>query len=96
MSRTGVERPNPLRSLPLSPSTGVGLWLGCGNARRRQRKARKAVRAAQKQFEREQKESRQSRREALTRAQKAGLSLREIAEEAGLHHSSVAEIIEGE
>lgn len=57
--------------------------------------ARKEVRAAQKQFERERKDSQRARREAFAKAQKAGLSLREIAEEAGLHHSSVAEIIEG-
>jgi alkylation response protein AidB-like acyl-CoA dehydrogenase len=57
--------------------------------------ARQEVRAAQKQFEREQEDSRRSRRKAFAKAQKAGLSLREIAEEAGLHHSSVAEIIEG-
>jgi uncharacterized membrane protein len=56
--------------------------------------ARKAVRAAQQQFERERKDSRQARREAFTKAQKTGLSLREIAEEVGLHHSSVADIIE--
>lgn len=57
--------------------------------------ARKAVKAAQVQFEREQENSRQSRRRAFAQAQKDGLSLREIAEEAGLHHSSVADIIEG-
>lgn len=57
--------------------------------------ARKEVRAAQNQFEREREDSRQARRKAFAKAQKAGLSLREIAEEAGLHHSSVAEIIEG-
>lgn len=57
--------------------------------------ARKEVRTAQKQFERERDMSRQARRQAFAKAQKAGLSLREIAEEAGLHHSSVAEIIEG-
>lgn len=57
--------------------------------------ARKEVRAAQKQFEREREDSRQARRNAFAKAQKSGLSLREIAEEAGLHHSSVAEIIEG-
>jgi lambda repressor-like predicted transcriptional regulator len=57
--------------------------------------ALKEVRAAQKQFEREREDSRQARRKAFAKAQKAGLSLREIAEEAGLHHSSVAEIIEG-
>jgi hypothetical protein len=59
------------------------------------REAREEVRAAQKQFESERKESQRARREAFARAQKAGLSLREIAEEVGLHHSSVAEIIEG-
>jgi hypothetical protein len=57
--------------------------------------AREEVRAAQRQFEREREASRQARREAFANAQRAGLSLREIAEEAGLHHSSVAEIIEG-
>jgi lambda repressor-like predicted transcriptional regulator len=57
--------------------------------------ARKEVRAAQKQFEREREDSRRARRTAFAKAQKAGLSLREIAEEVGLHHSSVAEIIEG-
>ncbi len=58
--------------------------------------ARKAVRAAQKQFDRERKESQRARRQAFAKAQKAGLSLREIAEEVGLHHSSVADIIEGQ
>jgi len=57
--------------------------------------ARKEVRVAQKQFERERKDSQRARRQAFAKAQKAGLSLREIAEEAGLHHSSIAEIIEG-
>lgn len=58
-------------------------------------KARKTVRAAQKQFERERNDSQRARRQAFAKAQKAGLSLREIAEEAGLHHSSVADIIDG-
>lgn len=61
-----------------------------------QRKAaRQEVRTAQKRFEREREDSRRARRTAFAKAQKTGLSLREIAEEAGLHHSSVAEIIEG-
>lgn len=61
-----------------------------------QRKAaRQEVRTAQKRFEREREDSQQARRKAFAKAQKSGLSLREIAEEAGLHHSSVAEIIEG-
>lgn len=57
--------------------------------------ARKAVKAAQQQFDREREDSRQARSKAFARAQKEGLSLREIAEEVGLHHSSVADIIEG-
>jgi len=57
--------------------------------------ARKEVRTAQSRFERERKDSQRARRQAFAKAQKAGLSLRQIAEEAGLHHSSVAEIIEG-
>jgi DNA-directed RNA polymerase specialized sigma24 family protein len=52
--------------------------------------ARKEVRAAQKQFERDSKATREARRKAFARAQAAGLSLREIAEETGLHHSTVA------
>lgn len=57
--------------------------------------AREEVRTAQKQFEREREDSRQARQEAFVKAQKAGLSLREIAEEVGLHHSRVAEVIQG-
>jgi hypothetical protein len=58
-------------------------------------RARREVRDAQARFERERTASKRARREAFAKAQKAGLSLREIAEAAGLHHSSVAEIIEG-
>lgn len=61
----------------------------------RHQTARKEVRAAQKQFEREREDSRQARQKAFVKAQKAGLSLREIAEEVGLHHSRVAEVIQG-
>lgn len=57
--------------------------------------ARKAVRAAQKQFERDAEDVRATRRRAFADAQAAGLSLREIAEETGLHHSTVAEIARG-
>ena len=58
--------------------------------------ARKAVREAQKRFERDAKAVREVRREAFANAQAGGLSLREIAEEAGLHHSRVAEVIKGQ
>jgi DNA-directed RNA polymerase specialized sigma24 family protein len=58
-------------------------------------KARKAVREAQVRFERDAKAVRDARREAFADAQAAGLSLREIANEVGLHHSRVAEVIQG-
>jgi DNA-directed RNA polymerase specialized sigma24 family protein len=57
---------------------------------------RKAVKAAQRQFERDSKAAREVRRKAFALAQKEGLSLREIAEEVGLHRSRVAQIIKGE
>jgi uncharacterized membrane protein len=59
-------------------------------------KARKTVRAAQKQFVRDSKAARQARRKAFARAQKDGLSLREIGELVGLDHSRVGQIIRGD
>jgi predicted DsbA family dithiol-disulfide isomerase len=59
------------------------------------KKARRVVRAAQAQFEREQEAAHKVRRKAFAEAQKAGLSLREIAEEVGLHRSRIAQIIAG-
>lgn len=58
--------------------------------------ARKAVKAAQRQFERESSATQKARRKAFAQAQKEGLSLREIAEEVGLHRSRIAQIIKGE
>lgn len=58
--------------------------------------ARKEVRAAQVQFERESNATNRARRKAFAKAQKDGLSLREIGEEVGLHRSRVAQIIKGE
>jgi DNA-directed RNA polymerase specialized sigma24 family protein len=58
-------------------------------------KARGAVRKAQERFERDAQAVRDARREAFAEAQAAGLSLREIAKEAGLHHSRIAEVIRG-
>jgi DNA-directed RNA polymerase specialized sigma24 family protein len=57
--------------------------------------ARKAVRDAQAAFQRDAEAVREARRKAFGDALAAGLSLREIAEETGLHHSTVAEIARG-
>lgn len=61
-----------------------------------QAKARKEVRRAQADFERKAKEAREARRKAFAKAQKAGLSLRDIGEEVGLHRSRVGEILRDE
>ncbi|HET9592593.1 MAG TPA: hypothetical protein VFP17_06735 [Solirubrobacterales bacterium] len=58
--------------------------------------AAKAVKAAQKHFERDSKAARQARRKAFAKAQKDGLSLREIGELVGLDHSRVGQIIRGD
>ena len=58
-------------------------------------KARRAVRDAQVRFEQDAEDVREARRKAFADAQAAGLSLREIAQETGLHHSTVAEIARG-
>lgn len=61
-----------------------------------EQKARRAVRAAQAKFDREQDAAQKARRKAFTEAQKAGLTLRDIAQEVGLHHTRVGQIIRGE
>jgi hypothetical protein len=68
-----------------------------------EQKARRDVRRAHADFEREQGQlrearakSRAKRRESFARAQKAGLSLREIGEETGLHPTRVREILGGQ
>lgn len=58
--------------------------------------ASKAVKDAQKQFERDSKAAREARRKAFAKAQKDGLSLREIGELVGLDHSRVGQIIRGD
>jgi len=55
-----------------------------------------AVQAAQRQFEHDSKAARETRRKAFARAQKSGLSLREIGELVGLDHSRVGQIIRGD
>lgn len=62
-----------------------------------EQKAREEVREAQAQYERERDKAREARSRAFAKAQKTGgLSLRQIGEEVGLHHSRVADIIHGE
>jgi hypothetical protein len=62
----------------------------------KRRIASKAVKDAQKQFERDSKAAREARRRAFAKAQKDGLSLREIGELVGLDHSRVGQIIRGD
>jgi hypothetical protein len=62
------------------------------------KKVRADVRRAQAAFDRAQSQrdkASDQRRKSFERAQAAGMSLREIAEEAGLHFSRVAEILRG-
>lgn len=62
-------------------------------------KARAEVRRAQAEFEHAQSqrdEASTSRRKSFERAQAAGLTVRDIAEETGLHFSRIAQILRGE
>ena len=61
-----------------------------------QAKARKAIRKAQSDFERSQErheQIREKRRESFEQARAAGLSMRDIAKETGLHFTRVAQIL---
>ncbi len=56
---------------------------------------RASVRAAQERYQTDTEAARAWRREAFTKAQREGLTLRDIGEAVGLHHSRVGQIIEG-
>jgi len=58
-------------------------------------KARADLRRVQGNFERKVKEAHEERLASLRRAQKAGLSLREIAQEVDLHWTRVGELLRG-
>ncbi len=58
-------------------------------------KARVALRQAQAEYERDAMAVKEARRKAFADAQAAGLSLREIAKEVGLHYSRVSEVLNG-
>ncbi|MBS1889236.1 MAG: hypothetical protein JSU06_18820 [Actinobacteria bacterium] len=60
-----------------------------------EQKAREEVREAQARYERERDKAREARSRAFAKAQQI-LTQRQIAEEAGLHHTTVGEIIRGE
>jgi len=59
-------------------------------------KARKDLRRAQANFERKTEEAHAERLESFKRAQKAGLSLREISQEVGLHWTRIGQLLRGE
>lgn len=61
-----------------------------------ERKARKDLQRVQANFERKLDEAHAERLASFERAQKAGLSLRDISEEVGLHWTRVGEILRGE
>lgn len=54
-----------------------------------------AVKAAQRDFLRQTSDAHAARRKVFEEAQEAGLTLREIGELAGIHHTTVGEIIRG-
>jgi DNA-directed RNA polymerase specialized sigma24 family protein len=85
MKTTGAKRP-------------LHRQIGCGPVPDdpKRKAASKAVKAAQKQFERDSRAAREARRKAFAKAQKDGLSLREIGELVGLDHSRVGQIIRGD
>jgi hypothetical protein len=58
-------------------------------------KARQDLRRAKGSFERKTKEAHDERLASIRRAQKAGLSLREIAAEVGMHWTRVGELLRG-
>lgn len=60
------------------------------------KKVRAEVRRAQAAFERDQDKldaTRATRRKSFEKARETGLSMRDIAEETGLHYTRVAEIL---
>ncbi|MGN6256606.1 MAG: hypothetical protein ACTHN3_02505 [Solirubrobacterales bacterium] len=54
-----------------------------------------AVKAAQRDFLRQTSDAHATRRKVFEEAREAGLTLREIGELAGLHHTTVGEILRG-
>lgn len=63
---------------------------------KKQQKACEDLRRSQANFDRKVKEAHKERLASIKRAQRAGLSLREIADEVGLHWTRVGQILRGE
>ena len=61
-----------------------------------EKKARQELRRARANVERKLHEANAERLASFRQAQKAGLSLRDISEEVGLHWTRVGEILRGE
>jgi hypothetical protein len=59
-------------------------------------KARRDLRRAQAKYERTVGEAKVERLESFKRAQKAGLSLREISQEVGLHWTRIGQLLRDE
>lgn len=57
--------------------------------------ARETLRRARANYERDAEAAKEARLKAFEEAQAAGLSLREIADEVGLHYSRISEILNG-
>jgi DNA-directed RNA polymerase specialized sigma24 family protein len=57
---------------------------------------RASVRAAQDRYDAESETAKKARRDAWAKAQEDGLTLREIGEIVGLHHTRVGQILRGE
>jgi F0F1-type ATP synthase membrane subunit b/b' len=59
-------------------------------------KARRDLRRAQAKYERKVGEAKAERLESFKQAQKAGLSLREISQEVGLHWTRIGQLLRDE
>ena len=61
----------------------------------RKEQGRRAAKKAQADYERTIDKARDSRRAGFEKAQKAGLSLREIGQAVGLHWTTVRQVLKG-